>query len=57
MQEMYLVRDRQGRMVTIIAFSLGGAKREYLRKHKPPRQTQFSIKLRNSGDWTHYNVL
>lgn len=58
--EMYLIRGPNGRMSTIEARSLEGAKRLYLgRAHKPAlkRGDNFSIKPRLHGDWTHYKVM
>jgi hypothetical protein len=56
-EEAYLVRGADGRMRTVMAFSIDGAKRAYLRT-RPKRGTSFSIKLRNgSAGWTHFNVV
>ena len=56
--EMYLVRGPDGRMSTVNARSLDGAKRAYLGSaRKLKRGDNFSIKPRNHGDWTHYKVM
>jgi hypothetical protein len=59
-QESYLVQGPDGLMVTILAFSLDGAKRLYLaqaRRRKLKRGDPFSIKPRGYGDWVHYSVI
>lgn len=59
-QEPYFVRGPDGRMVTIIAHSVDGAKRAYLaqaRRRKLKRGDPFSIKPRGYGDWVHFSVI
>lgn len=58
--EMYLVRGPDGRMSTVNARSLDGAKRAYLASPKGrslERGDIFRVKPRNHGDWTHYKVM
>ena len=55
--EAYLVRDGAGRMMTIMAQSVNGAKQAYLRTKRPKKGTQFSVKPRGYGDWTHFDVI
>ena len=57
-REAYLVQQDDGTMATVQAFSIDGAKREYLRTFKPKRGGVFSVKLRGGDDaWRHYNVI
>lgn len=56
--EQYLVRGPDGRMSTVLARSLDGAKRAFLGARRTlKRGDAFSIKPRNHGDWTHYKVM
>lgn len=55
-EEQFLVREAGGTMVTINAYSLDGAKREYLRRYRPARGDYFSIKPRGQGQWQDYKV-
>jgi hypothetical protein len=56
-EEQYLVRGPDGRMVTIVAYSVDGAKRMYLGQKRPPKGSQFSVKPRGHGEWTHFDVI
>lgn len=56
-EEQYLVRGPEGTMVTINAFSVDGAKRFYLSRYRPSKGSQFSVKPRGHGDWTHFDVI
>lgn len=56
-KELYLVRGHNGRMSTIAAQTVNGAKKRYLVKRKPPKGSEFSIRRRgDTGDWVHYTV-
>lgn len=56
-KEPYLVRGPDGRMTTVIAQSVDGAKRAYLYEHRLAKGSQFSIKPRGWGDWTYFDVI
>lgn len=61
--EQYLVRTPRGTVVTLLAYSVKGAKdkylRDYSRKHKLKRGDQFRVRRRLDDDtaWTPYTVL
>ncbi len=44
-------------MVTVVAFSVNGARDVYLSSYRPTRGTQFSIKPRERGTWEHFDVI
>jgi len=57
----FLIRNHKGQMITIQAHSAKGAKETYLRRYRPKKGTQFSLKERGVGGpddgWTHYDVV
>lgn len=55
-KEMYLVRGPDGRMRTIMAFSVRGAAKEYLDRYPTKAGDEISVKLRSAGDWQHFQV-
>lgn len=56
-EELYLVRDDGGKMVTITAYSVNGARDVFLSRYRPRKGTQFSVKPRGHGDWEHFDVI
>lgn len=56
LEEQYLIRGGDGRMATIVARSLRGAVKFYLRKHRPPKGDIIKAKLRGHGEWTEFKV-
>ncbi len=53
---MYLVRDAEGKMRTIMANSCRGAINEFLKKHATFAGEQLAVKERGVGDWEEYTV-
>jgi len=44
-------------MATVVAHSVVGALKLYLHKHRPPKGSIVSVKLRGGdGDWSDYKV-
>jgi hypothetical protein len=56
MEQAFLVRGADGRMATVIARSVRGAVKTYLRKHRPRKGDCFSVKPRGTGDWHDFKV-
>lgn len=55
-KDSYLVRGPDGKMATIIAYSVRGACDLYLLKYRPPIGGAVSVKVRGGGDWTNFKV-
>ncbi len=53
---MYLVRDQDGRMRTVMGASCRAAVKIYLRKYPTSRGEELSVKERGVGDWEYYTV-
>lgn len=55
-KEAYLVRGGDGRMRTIWGFSHRGVMREFIRRYDPAKGDKVSVKVRNRGDWQHFDI-
>ena len=56
-EEQYLVRQADGTMVTINAYSVDGAKRLYLSRYRPRKGSQFTVKPRGHGEPVLFDVI
>jgi hypothetical protein len=55
-EQSFLVRGPDGRMSTVIARSVRGVLKTYLRKRRPPIGSVISVKLRGIGSWEDFKV-
>ena len=55
-KDSYLVRGPDGKMATIVAFSVRGALQLYLHKFRPEPGGAVSVKVRGAGDWHDFKV-
>jgi hypothetical protein len=56
LEQAFLVRGADGRMATVMARSVRGAVKTYLRKHRPRKGDIIDVKPRGTGDWLTYKV-
>lgn len=56
-EQSYLVRGPDGRMSTVVARSVRGAVRSYMRSNRKLRKGDpLAVKLRGVGSWEHFKV-
>ena len=56
-EQSYLVRGPDGRMSTIVARSVRGALKSYLRSNRRLRHGDpIAVKLRGAGSWEYFKV-
>lgn len=55
-KEMFLIRDGEGEMRTVMATSCRGAINSFLQKYPTTPGEELSVKKRGVGGWDHYTV-